>query len=259
MTIIIRDAYRILGDHSALAPPLPIPNRTVKRRSADDSADLPCESRSSPRPYKYKCPEGSSLRAFVFVEKTNPSQRWRGVLFLQASVHRSRRVRVLTKRAAQRVALLNLGHPTDDPLEEQGQNRRRWATARARAHGCSLVRVSQHAFPCASACASACSRVADSRPIASARACTCMPVSLRALGRACTSASQRSGARLCIQVQSRAPAGFCMCAQQDRLQPCARCTHAHTRLCIRSQHPLKTISTRCRDTHGRRLRVIYKG
>jgi hypothetical protein len=42
---------RILGDHSALAPPLPIPNRTVKRRSADDSADLPCESRSSPRPY----------------------------------------------------------------------------------------------------------------------------------------------------------------------------------------------------------------
>jgi hypothetical protein len=94
------------------------------------------------------------------------------------------------------------GTHTDDPLEEQGQNRRRWATARARAHGCSLVRVSQHAFPCASACASACSRVADSRPIASARACTCMPVSLRALGRACTSASQRSGARLCIQGQS---------------------------------------------------------
>ena len=25
-------------DHSALAPPLPIPNRTVKRRRADDSA-----------------------------------------------------------------------------------------------------------------------------------------------------------------------------------------------------------------------------
>ena len=34
-------------DHSPLAPPLPIPNRTVKRRYADDSTELPCESRSS--------------------------------------------------------------------------------------------------------------------------------------------------------------------------------------------------------------------
>ena len=32
---------RILGDHSALAPPLPIPNRTVKQRCADDSAVIP--------------------------------------------------------------------------------------------------------------------------------------------------------------------------------------------------------------------------
>ena len=34
-------------DHSPLAPPLPIPNRTVKRRHADDSTEFPCESRSS--------------------------------------------------------------------------------------------------------------------------------------------------------------------------------------------------------------------
>ena len=34
-------------DHSPLDPPLPIPNRTVKRRHADDSVDYPCESRSS--------------------------------------------------------------------------------------------------------------------------------------------------------------------------------------------------------------------
>lgn len=27
------------GDHSELVPPLPIPNRTVKRLHADDSAD----------------------------------------------------------------------------------------------------------------------------------------------------------------------------------------------------------------------------
>ena len=36
------------GGHSALDPRLPIPNRTVKRRRADDSADYPCESRSPP-------------------------------------------------------------------------------------------------------------------------------------------------------------------------------------------------------------------
>jgi hypothetical protein len=34
-------------DHSPPAPPLPIPNRTVKRRHADDSTEFPCESRSS--------------------------------------------------------------------------------------------------------------------------------------------------------------------------------------------------------------------
>lgn len=34
-------------DHSKAAPPLPIPNRTVKRLCADDSAELPRESRSS--------------------------------------------------------------------------------------------------------------------------------------------------------------------------------------------------------------------
>jgi toxin CptA len=34
-------------DHSELEPPLPIPNRAVKRLSADDSADYPCESRTS--------------------------------------------------------------------------------------------------------------------------------------------------------------------------------------------------------------------
>ena len=33
-------------DHSPLEPRLPIPNRTVKRWHADDSTELPCESRS---------------------------------------------------------------------------------------------------------------------------------------------------------------------------------------------------------------------
>jgi len=34
-------------DHSVSVPPLPIPNRTVKRNRADDSVVRPCESRSS--------------------------------------------------------------------------------------------------------------------------------------------------------------------------------------------------------------------
>lgn len=33
-------------DNSELVPPLPIPNRAVKRLSADDSTDYPCESRT---------------------------------------------------------------------------------------------------------------------------------------------------------------------------------------------------------------------
>src|SRR5215203_7038010 len=36
----------LLSSHSELDPPLPIPNRAVKRLSADDSADYPCESRT---------------------------------------------------------------------------------------------------------------------------------------------------------------------------------------------------------------------
>jgi tRNA-2-methylthio-N6-dimethylallyladenosine synthase len=38
----------MLGGHSKVEPPLPIPNRTVKRLCADDSVDYPCESRSLP-------------------------------------------------------------------------------------------------------------------------------------------------------------------------------------------------------------------
>ena len=38
----------MLGGHSELDPRLPIPNRTVKRLCADDSADYPRESRSPP-------------------------------------------------------------------------------------------------------------------------------------------------------------------------------------------------------------------
>src|SRR6476646_1212843 len=43
-------------DLSPLAPPLPIPNRTVKRRRADDSTDCPCESRSSSGTLHHQAP-----------------------------------------------------------------------------------------------------------------------------------------------------------------------------------------------------------
>jgi hypothetical protein len=43
-------------DHSEVEPPLPIPNRTVKRLSADDSVDYPRESRSSSGSNKQQSP-----------------------------------------------------------------------------------------------------------------------------------------------------------------------------------------------------------
>ncbi len=52
-------------DHSVVEPPLPIPNRTVKRLCADDSEQCACESRSS--------------SGFYF---ESPFQKWLGLLFL---------------------------------------------------------------------------------------------------------------------------------------------------------------------------------
>ena len=44
---MFRSPQATSDDLSELEPRLPIPNRTVKRLSADDSADYPCESRTS--------------------------------------------------------------------------------------------------------------------------------------------------------------------------------------------------------------------
>ena len=41
-----------------MVPRLPIPNRTVKRTSADDSTDYPCESRTLPNTYLQHPPDG---------------------------------------------------------------------------------------------------------------------------------------------------------------------------------------------------------
>ena len=55
----------LLGGHSEVDPRLPIPNRTVKRLCADDSADCPRESRSPPGAQKTK-PPGSTPGVLFF-------------------------------------------------------------------------------------------------------------------------------------------------------------------------------------------------
>ena len=55
----------LLGGHSEVDPRLPIPNRTVKRLSADASADCPRESRSPPGAPKNN-PQGSPLGVCFF-------------------------------------------------------------------------------------------------------------------------------------------------------------------------------------------------
>ena len=48
LTLHASPSTSLLGGHSEVDPRLPIPNRTVKRLSADASADCPRESRSPP-------------------------------------------------------------------------------------------------------------------------------------------------------------------------------------------------------------------
>ena len=66
----------MLDDHSTVDPPLPIPNRTVKRSRADDSVDLPCESRSSSStPTKHNAPPKRGALAFGTRETRAASDR----------------------------------------------------------------------------------------------------------------------------------------------------------------------------------------
>src|SRR3972149_8053412 len=68
---------RIPDEHSTLVPPLPIPNRAVKRCCADDSMDYPCESRSSSGPQKQKAqPEMVGLFALC-ARQGAPIWRWK--------------------------------------------------------------------------------------------------------------------------------------------------------------------------------------
>ena len=55
-----------------MVPRLPIPNRTVKRLSADDSVVLPCESRSLPNTYPKPLTDvGGLLLCIVSVWRTS--------------------------------------------------------------------------------------------------------------------------------------------------------------------------------------------
>src|SRR5712671_254411 len=53
------------GAHSALEPRLPIPNRTVKRGSADDSVHSARESRSAPDSHRTRKPSSRGLFCFT--------------------------------------------------------------------------------------------------------------------------------------------------------------------------------------------------
>ena len=62
-----RRFQELLSSHSELDPPLPIPNRAVKRLSADDSADYPCESRTLLGSLSRQAPVSQDAGAFAFV------------------------------------------------------------------------------------------------------------------------------------------------------------------------------------------------
>ena len=63
----------LLGGHSELDPRLPIPNRTVKRLCADDSADCPRESRSPPGASKMKKPTPKRVGFFICALQRAPT------------------------------------------------------------------------------------------------------------------------------------------------------------------------------------------
>ncbi len=63
---MFRSPQATSDDLSELEPRLPIPNRTVKRLSADDSADYPCESRTSSGTYKTRKPVLFEIGLFCF-------------------------------------------------------------------------------------------------------------------------------------------------------------------------------------------------
>ena len=57
----------MLGGHSSLDPPDPIPNSEVKRTCADDSVDYPCESRSPPGSLLRQTPSAYAAGGFAFI------------------------------------------------------------------------------------------------------------------------------------------------------------------------------------------------
>jgi toxin CptA len=83
--------------HSELEPPLPIPNRAVKRLSADDSADYPCESRTSSGTHDTKTPRPKGWGVFVCASRSAPTlPPGIRISTKDLSRHRTRGLRVTT-------------------------------------------------------------------------------------------------------------------------------------------------------------------
>ena len=69
------ERYKLQSDeHSVLEPPLPIPNRTVKRDRANDSA-LACVKVGHRQTHTYSKPRRKSLRGFVRLLTIHSNQR----------------------------------------------------------------------------------------------------------------------------------------------------------------------------------------
>ena len=69
------ERYKLQSDdHSVLEPPLPIPNRTVKRDRANDSA-LACVKVGHRQTHTHSKPRRKSLRGFVRLLTTHSNQR----------------------------------------------------------------------------------------------------------------------------------------------------------------------------------------
>jgi hypothetical protein len=85
------------GAHSALEPPLPIPNRTVKRGRADDSVQLP-NAKVGQRQTLPSLKARASARAFSFL--AFPLSVCRPFFFGNRPVVRSRRSSILSGRSS---------------------------------------------------------------------------------------------------------------------------------------------------------------
>ena len=79
------ERYKLQSDeHSVLEPPLPIPNRTVKRDRANDSAH-PCVKVGHRQTHPSNPPEAQSFRGFLFGNTERTTQKLRKAMSIRGA------------------------------------------------------------------------------------------------------------------------------------------------------------------------------